>query len=133
MFVAIALRALAVTPETNSLPLVEALAQEDLPHDLVLPVANLLVAKNSSRLSVLVSPLVERMTPLERKCFSLSTSDSATGCHIPPPIAAIEAAEARAARREVWKRRLRVGALALPIPVIALAAIVARRRRTRAQ
>jgi hypothetical protein len=44
-------------------------------------------------------------------------------------IAAIEAAEARAARREVWKRRLCLGALVLPIPVIALAAIIARRRR----
>ena len=44
-------------------------------------------------------------------------------------IAAIEAAEARAARREVWKRRLRIGALALPIPVIAFAAIAVRRRR----
>ena len=77
-YVAIALRARAATPETNSLPLVEALAQKDLPHDLVLPVANLLVAKNSSRLSVLVSPLVERMTPLERKCFALSTSDSSS-------------------------------------------------------
>ena len=46
-------------------------------------------------------------------------------------IAAIEAAEARAARRGVWKRRLRLGALVLPIPVIALAAIVARRRMKR--
>ena len=46
-------------------------------------------------------------------------------------IAAIEAAEARAARRAVWKRRLRIGTLVLPIPVIALAAIVARRRRSR--
>ena len=45
-------------------------------------------------------------------------------------IAAIEVAEARAARREVWKRRLRIGALALSIPVIALVAIVARKRRT---
>ena len=43
-------------------------------------------------------------------------------------IAAIEAAEARAARREVWKRRLRLGAFFLPISVVALAAIVARRR-----
>ena len=46
-------------------------------------------------------------------------------------IAAIEAAEARAARREIWKRRLRFGAIVLPIPVIALAAIVARRRMKR--
>ena len=43
-------------------------------------------------------------------------------------IAAIEEAEARAARRAVWKRRLRIGALVMPIPVIVLAAIVARRR-----
>ncbi len=46
-------------------------------------------------------------------------------------LAAIEADEVRAARRAVWKRRLRLGALVLPIPVIALAAIVARRRRSR--
>ena len=49
-------------------------------------------------------------------------------------IAAIEAAEARAARHAAWKRRLRLGALVLPVPVIALAAIVAltlRRRRAR--
>ena len=46
-------------------------------------------------------------------------------------IVAIEAAEARAARREIWKRRLRFGAIVLPIPVIALAAIVARRRMKR--
>ena len=49
-------------------------------------------------------------------------------------IAAIETAEACAARRAVWKRRLRIGALVLPVPVIALAAIVAltlRRRRAR--
>ena len=43
-------------------------------------------------------------------------------------IAAIEAAEARAARRAAWKRRFRLGVLVLLIPVIALAAIVARRR-----
>ncbi len=46
-------------------------------------------------------------------------------------IAAIEAAEARIARRELWKRRLRIGALVLPIPVIAIAVIFARRRMTR--
>ena len=46
-------------------------------------------------------------------------------------IAAIEAAEARAARREVWKRRLRIGALVLPIPMIAIATIFARRRMKR--
>ena len=46
-------------------------------------------------------------------------------------IAAIEEAEARAARRAVWKRRLRIGALVMPIPVIVLAAIVARRRMQR--
>ena len=46
-------------------------------------------------------------------------------------IAAIEVAEARAARREVWKRRFRLGALVLPVPVVALAAIVARRRRSK--
>ena len=46
-------------------------------------------------------------------------------------IAAIEADEARAARRAVWKRRLGIVALALPIPIIALAPIVARRRKTR--
>ena len=85
-FVATALRALVVTPETNSLPLVEALSQEDLPQGLVLPVANLLVAKKASRLEMLAAPLVERMTPLERNCFALSTSNSATGCHIFPPI-----------------------------------------------
>lgn len=45
-------------------------------------------------------------------------------------IAAIEAAEARAARRAVWKRRLRLGALVVPVPIIVLAAIVARRRRS---
>ncbi len=44
-------------------------------------------------------------------------------------LAAIEAAEARAARLAAWKRRLRLGALLLPIPVVALAAIIARRRR----
>ena len=44
-------------------------------------------------------------------------------------LAAIEADEARAARREVWKRRLHIGALVIPIPVIALAVIVARKRR----
>ena len=44
-------------------------------------------------------------------------------------IAAIEAAEARAARRAVWKRRFRLGALILPVPVVALAAIFAWRRR----
>jgi hypothetical protein len=44
-------------------------------------------------------------------------------------ISAIETAEARATRHAVWKRRLRIGALALPIPVIALVAIVVRRRR----
>ena len=46
-------------------------------------------------------------------------------------IAAIEAAEARIARRELWKRRLRIGALVLPIPVIAIAVIFARRRMNR--
>ncbi len=46
-------------------------------------------------------------------------------------IAAIEAAEARIARRELWKRQLRISALVLPIPVIAFAAIVARRRMKR--
>jgi hypothetical protein len=46
-------------------------------------------------------------------------------------IAAIKAAEARIARRELWKRQLRISALVLPIPVIAFAAIVARRRMKR--
>ena len=46
-------------------------------------------------------------------------------------IAAIEAAEARIACRELWKRRLRIGALVLPIPVIAIAVIFARRRMKR--
>ena len=46
-------------------------------------------------------------------------------------IAAIEEAESRAARRTAWKRCLRFGAFVLSIPVIALAAIVARRRRFR--
>jgi hypothetical protein len=46
-------------------------------------------------------------------------------------IAAIEAAEARIARRELWKRRLCIGALVLPIPVIAIAVIFARRRMNR--
>ena len=44
-------------------------------------------------------------------------------------IAVIEAAEARAARRAVWKRRFRLGALVLPVPVVALVAIFAWRRR----
>ncbi|MBQ6246481.1 MAG: hypothetical protein IJK04_06425, partial [Kiritimatiellae bacterium] len=43
-------------------------------------------------------------------------------------IAAIEAAEARAARHAAWTRRLRLGALILSIPVIVFAAIFARRR-----
>ena len=46
-------------------------------------------------------------------------------------IAAIEAAEARAVRRAVWKRRLRLGAFILPISVIVFAAIFARRRMNR--
>jgi hypothetical protein len=46
-------------------------------------------------------------------------------------IAAIEVAEARAARRAGWKRRLRIGALVLSIPVIVFAAIFARRRMNR--
>ena len=49
----------------------------------------------------------------------------------PPAENAIEAAQARAARREVWKRRLRLGALVLSIPVIAFVAILARRRRSK--
>ncbi len=80
--VVIALRALAATPETNTLPLVEALAQEELPQRLVLPVASLLMAKKSPRLAVLSAPLVERMTPLERKCFAISTTDSEPDNHI---------------------------------------------------
>ena len=44
-------------------------------------------------------------------------------------IGAIEEAEARAARREVWKRRFRLGAIVLPVPVVAFAVIFAWRRR----
>ena len=47
-------------------------------------------------------------------------------------IAAIEAVEARAVCRAVWKRRLRIGGyLLLPVLGIVAAAIVSRRRRTR--
>ena len=46
-------------------------------------------------------------------------------------IAAIEAAEARAARREVWKRRLRTGAfLVLPILGIACVILFVRKKKT---
>ena len=81
-YVVTALRALAATPETNTLPLVEALAQEDLPKDLVLPVASLLVAKKSSRQEVLSAPLVERMTPFERKCYMVGKDSVAVPDHI---------------------------------------------------
>ena len=44
-------------------------------------------------------------------------------------IAAVEEAEARAARRAAWNRRFRLGVLILTVPVVALAAIFAWRRR----
>ena len=47
-------------------------------------------------------------------------------------IAAIEAAEARAARREVWKRQLCIsGYFLLPVLGIATAVMIARRMRKR--
>ena len=47
-------------------------------------------------------------------------------------IAAIEAVEARAARRAVWERRLRIGGyLLLPILGIIAAIMIARRMRRR--
>ena len=46
-------------------------------------------------------------------------------------IAAIEEAEARAARRVIWRRRLRNAALLLPIPVLVSVVIVLARRKRR--
>ena len=46
-------------------------------------------------------------------------------------IAAIEEAEARAARRAIWRRRLRNAGLLLPIPVIVFVVVLVRRKRNR--
>ena len=47
-------------------------------------------------------------------------------------IAAIEEAEARAARRAIWRRRLRNAVMLLPISVLVFVVVIALRRKLRA-